>query len=155
MADYQYPNLSPLTTLEAAQANTLAAVTVQVGNINENLRVIYLTAFANWALSIEAGRSADNTNPPIPPKAYVVAKSADGWAYPGPGTDPVCAMPPIPEVTPPQVPVYFEGNDSVMNVPPKDKMPVGYVATSPDGSKWRKTASPTPFGMAYYYARVA
>jgi hypothetical protein len=34
-------------------------------------------------------------------------------------------------------------------------MPVGYIATAPDGTRWQKQASPTPFGVAYFYARVS
>jgi hypothetical protein len=31
---------------------------------------------------------------------------------------------------------------------------VGSIVTDQQGQKWRKIASPTPFGVAYYYARV-
>jgi hypothetical protein len=154
MPDYQHPD-SSMTTLDAAQANTLAAVTQQLVNINANLKAVYLQDFDNWSQSVRAGR-IPNSNPPLPPKAYVVAKSASGWAYPEQGTDPVCAVPPLPaDQSVPTVHPIFTGNDSVMNVPPGDKMSVGYIAVAPDGLRWQKQASPTPFGIAYYYARVA
>jgi hypothetical protein len=103
------------TSLQAAQANTLSAVQQQVANLNEALKSNYLTAFSNWSQSVLAGRS-DNSNPPQPPKAYVVgffndpttgpgsqgtyANQVVQWAYPAIGTDPVCAMPAIPAVPP-------------------------------------------------------
>src|SRR5215468_10056131 len=93
------------TTLEAAQANTLAAVQIQVSNLNDQLKSNYLTAFGNWAQSVLAGRG-DNTNPPQPPKGFVVAYFNDPttgpgsngpyagrviqWAYPATGNDAVC-----------------------------------------------------------------
>ena len=90
--------------LDAALANTLAAVQRQVQDWNENLKSNYLTAFDNWSQSVLAGR-ADNSNPPQPPKGYVVGHFTDPttgpgrvgpygetpiqWAYPAQGTDPV------------------------------------------------------------------
>jgi hypothetical protein len=85
------------TSLAAAQANQLASSTVMVAQLNNNLKSIYLTAFNNWTISVDAGR-IPNTNPPNPPTAYVVSKpDANGFQWPVPGTDPVCDMPPIPE----------------------------------------------------------
>lgn len=153
MADYQYPDFS-LTSLGAAQANTLAAVKVQVGNLNDNLRSIYLTAFSNWSQSVVAGR-AENSNPPIPPKGYTIMTSPEGWAYPGQGNDLVCDMPPIPEVPKPYTPPVLPEPVNIRNVPVGDIMPAGYLLTAPDGTRWQKHATPTPFGVAYYYARVA
>ena len=82
------------TTLEAAMANTLAAVKIQVDQFNEQVKANYLTSFNNWSLSVVAGRS-DNTNPPQPPNAYVVGYFTDPtnnkaqWAYPATGVAPV------------------------------------------------------------------
>jgi hypothetical protein len=149
-----------MTTLEAAMANALAAAKVQVDQLNEQLKDNYLTAFNNWSISVTAGR-IDNSNPPQPPNAYVVGYATDPtnsqaqWAYPAVGTTPVCSMPPIPPASKPYVPPVLPEPESIRNVPPGDLMPVGYVAIAPDGSKWQKQGSPTPFGMAYFYARVS
>ena len=159
------------TTLKAAQANTLAAVTLQIVDLNNNLKSNYLTAFNNWLLSWTAGRISDKSTAPAPPLSYVVGyftdpttgKGAVGpygetpvqWAYPAQGSDPVCAVPAIPDVSPPQVHPAWTGNNLLQNVPPGDTMPVGSIIPAPDGGKWEKMASPTPFGMAYYYAKVA
>ena len=64
------------TTLEAAMANTLAAVTLQVQQFNEQLKAGYQTTFNNWSISVQAGR-LDNVNPPKPPNAYVVGFFTD------------------------------------------------------------------------------
>ena len=85
------------TSLAAAQANQLASSTIMAGQLNDNLKFIYLTGFNNWKNNVDAGRIA-NTNPPHPPKAYVVSQpDAAGFQWPVLGTDLVCAMPPIPE----------------------------------------------------------
>jgi hypothetical protein len=42
-----------------------------------------------------------------------------------------------------------------MPVPQGDLMPIGYTVRAPDGSRWRKSASPTPFGAEYYYLRLS
>src|SRR5262249_44465409 len=62
---------SSMTTLEAAQANTLAAVQIQVEHLNDALKSNYVTTFSNWTQSVVAGRN-DNSNPPRPPMAYIV-----------------------------------------------------------------------------------
>src|SRR5947208_9634234 len=96
------------TTLQAAQANTLAAIKGQVANLNDQLKSSYLTGFNNWALNVTAGR-APNTDPPKPPNAYVVGYFNDPtsgpgslgpygdkivqWAYPAVGKEPACEMP--------------------------------------------------------------
>lgn len=85
------------TTLEAAQANQLQSSTIMVALINGNLKSNYLTAFNNWKISVDAGR-IPNTNPPKPPKAYVVsAPDSNGFQWMEPGTEPVCDMPPLPD----------------------------------------------------------
>jgi len=157
------------TTLQAAQANTLASVQQQVANLNDVLKSNYLTAFHNWAQSVLAGRS-DNSNPPQPPKAFVVGYFNDPtsgpgsmgfygnqviqWAYPAPGDDPVCPMPAVPSIPAPPAPL--PERDDVRNVPLGDTLPVGCKMTDPaTGHVYQKQASPTPFGIAYYYTRVA
>jgi hypothetical protein len=168
--DTTVSNLS-LTTLEAAQANTLAAVQAQVSNLNNALKVNYLTTFNNWSQSVLAGRS-DNTNPPQPPMAYVVgyfndpttgggqltpgpyANTVVQWAYPAQGNTAVCTTPAIPSV--PAPPPALPDRDDIKNVPLGDTLPVGFKMTDPaTGHIYQKQASPTPFGIAYFYARVA
>jgi len=160
-----------MTTLEAAQANTLAAVQSQVANLNNGLKSNYLTAFNNWAQSVLAGRNG-NTNPPQPPKEFIVgyftdpttgggsatpgayAGKAVQWAYPAIGTDPGCPVPPVPSVPAPPPPL--PERDDIKNVPLGDTLPVGFKMTDPaTGHVYQKQASPTPFGIAYFYARVA
>ena len=142
------------TTLAAAQANVRASSTAQAALLNDNLKTLYLSAFHDWTISVLAGR-IDNTNPPQPPMAYTLKVTDEGFAFPERGDQPVCEMPAIPaDCSKPQPqPIAPPGN--LMNVPPGDTMPIGYTATAPDGSRWQKQASPTPFGIAYYYARVA
>jgi hypothetical protein len=156
--------------LDAAQANTLAAVQRQVQDWNNVLKSNYLTAFDNWSQSVLAGR-ADNSNPPQPPKAYVIGHFTDPttgpgsvgpygdmpiiWPYPAQGNDPVCPMPPVPPTLKPYTPPVIPEPDNVRNVPAGDTMPVGYRIKTVDGSVWQKQASPTPFGVEYYYTRLA
>jgi len=160
------------TTLAAAQANTLAAVTAQIADLNNQLKGNYLTAFNNWSLNWTAGRIIDKSTAPKPPNAYQVGYFNDPttgpgtlgpygdaivqWAYPAIGTTPVCPQPAIPDMPPPQVHPVVTGNDHLQNVPPGDTMPVGWKFTNTaDGSVWEKMATPTPFGTAYYYAKVS
>lgn len=147
------------TTLEAAMANTLAAVTIQVDDLNHYLKSTYLTGFNNWSQSVLAGRS-DNTNPPQPPNAYVVGYFTDQtnakahWAYPAAGTTPVCAMPPVPAAQL-YVPPVLPEPENIRNVPLGDTMPVGWTLTDPNGARWQKQSSHTPFGIAYFYTRLS
>lgn len=159
------------TTLKQAQASALVAVTAQVAELNSQLIGTYQTAFSNWLLNWTAGRISDKTTAPVPPAGYVVGYFDDPtsgpssnlgpygtmviqWPYPALGTSPVCAQPAIPAIPPPFVQQATTGNATVQNVPVGDLMPVGSVIVAPDGSKWEKMASVTPFGMAYYYAKV-
>jgi hypothetical protein len=163
MGTNQHPDFS-MTTLEAAQANTLASITAQLPGLNENLKSSYMTAFNNWAQSVIIGRTP-NTGYPLPPMAYAVGYFVDPtstlvsgdilWAYPKQGADPVCALPPIPDVPKPYVAPVLPEPENIRNVPPGDTMPVGFVLTTAEGKRWQKQATPTPFGMAFYYARVA
>jgi hypothetical protein len=72
------------------------------------------------------------------------------WAYPAFGTAPVCAQPAIPDVPPPFVAPVPPEPENILNVPAGDTIPVGQTIDAPDGTRWQKHASPTPFGMAYY-----
>jgi hypothetical protein len=64
-------------------------------------------------------------------------------------------MPAVPPTIKPYTPPVLPEPDNVRNVPVGDTMPVGYRLTAADGSVWQKQASPTPFGIEYYYARIA
>ena len=162
-------NEAILTTLQAAQANTLAAVQVQVDNMNAALKANYMTAFNNWAQSVLAGR-IDNTNPPQPPMGYVVGYFNDPttgpgsigpygdtviqWAYPMASTTPVCQQPPLPQTPKPQ-PAMPPRTD-ILNVPLGDVFPVGHILIDPNtGHQYQKQSSPTPFGIAYWYQEVS
>lgn len=153
-------NTLPVATdpnnLDAIQAYVKAKAQADALRMNENLKTAYLDAtFANWFASYDAGRLPYDSTPPAPPKGFMVQPVGDGWGYDfvqvGP---PVCDVPTYPKGTPPQVHVNFPGNESVMSVPVGDTMPTGFVATAPDGSKWEKRASTTPFGVAHYYAKI-
>jgi hypothetical protein len=141
------------TSLATAQANVLASTVAEVALLNNNLKTIYLSAFNDWTLNLLAGRPAGD--PPTPPNAYVIGTGPDGFAYPQLGTAPVCAMPPVPAAPAPYVPPVLPEPDNVRNVPVGDTLPVGYVVVDAAGIRWQKQASPTPFGVAYYYAKVA
>ncbi len=82
--------------MEGAQANVLASAKLQCDFRNNDLKTIYLTAFNNWKISVDAGR-IDISNPPQPPKAFVVKTDSQGWAYVIAGDEPVCEMPALPE----------------------------------------------------------
>lgn len=147
-----------MTTLEAAMANTTAAVKIQVDQFNQQLIGGYRTAFANWSLSVVAGRDAGPV-PEVPP-AYVLGYFTDEtnekarWAYPVRGTDPVMSPLTPPPAPKPYVPPVLPEPESIRNVPLGDTMPVGFVILAQDGAKWQKQSSHTPFGIAYFYAKV-
>ncbi len=77
------------------------------------------------------------------------------WAYPAVGNTPVCPQPAIPDQPGPQVHPVLTGSNTKMNVPAGDTMPIGSILPAPDGSNWQKMSSPTPWGTAVYYERVA
>jgi hypothetical protein len=143
------------TTLEAAIANTLASSTVMVEHLNSELKKRYDLAFESWRTQVLAGK-IDNLNPPQPLVGYQLVKMGSGFSYPELGVDPVCApRTDIPaDYSKPQVLVLPEP-DHVRNVPKNDTMPVGYVAIDGEGRRWQKQSSVTPFGVAYFYLRVA
>ena len=137
------------TAMDATKAAALQEVTL----LNNNLQTQYLQGFNNWAQAVILGK-IPNTNPPQPPTGYGCTVGDDGWATIVKTSDPVCAMPPVPAAPPVWQPPAIPEPDNVRNVPPGDTMPVGYVLTAADGSRWQKQASPTPFGVEYYYARM-
>ena len=143
-----------LTFLEIALANVAAAAASEVNLLNDNLKTNYLTGFNNWASAVLAGK-IPNSDPPAPPAGYAYTKDADGWAYVIRGTDPVCAMPAIPDQPKTWTPPPMPEPDNVRNVPAGDNLPVGYVLTASDGTRWQKQGTPTPFGVAYYYAKIS
>src|SRR5204863_3999575 len=133
-----------------------------VVQLNEKTRAAYLNEFHNWALSVEAGRLC-NEHPPLPPAAFVVGSYNDEyklngktveWPVPSQTGGPICDVPPIPPSSKPYVPPAMPEPDNIRNVPPGDTMPVGFIFTAANGGRWQKQSSHTPFGIAYYYARV-
>jgi hypothetical protein len=106
------------TSLAAAQANALAAIQLQVANLNNNLKSNYLTAFNNWLINWNAGRVSDKTTAPLPPNGYIIGFFNDPttgpgslgpygdeviqWPYPQVGTAAVTDQPPIPAIPPAQ-----------------------------------------------------
>lgn len=106
------------STLQAAQANVLAAITAEVADLNGNLKKVYMDAFNGWLVSWNAGRVSDSSTAPKPPMAFVVGSFTDTtsgagtvgaygpnpimWATPQMGTAPVCDMPQIPVLPVPQ-----------------------------------------------------
>lgn len=147
------------TTLEAAMANTEAAVKIQVDLFNAQLIADYKTKFGNWSVNLVAGRDAG----PMPevPYGFMVGHFTDEtnsnakWAFPQKGADRVMA-PLIPPPTPkPYVPPVLPEPENIRNVPLGDTMPVGFTFTLPDGSKWQKQSSHTPFGIAYFYLKIS
>ena len=147
----QTPSIQTWT--QTAMDATKAMVAQEVTLLNNNLQTQYLQGFNNWSQAVIMG-TIPNTNPPQPPSGYTALMGDDGWASIGKATAPVCAVPPIPAAPPAWVPLALPEPANIRNVPAGDTMPVGYVLTAPDGSRWQKQGSPTPFGVAYYYARM-
>lgn len=147
------------TTLEAAMANTEASVRLQVDQLNAQLIAGYKTAWGNWLGNAAAGRDAGPA--PAVPYGYMVGHFADAtdsraqWAYPTRGNVPVTAALTAPPLPKPYVPPVLPEPESIRNVPVGDTTPVGFVVTAPDGVKWQKQSSHTPFGIAYFYSKVA
>lgn len=139
-------------------ANTLAAVKIQVEQFNQQLIGDYKTKFANWSISVTAGREAGPA--PQVPYGFMVGYFTDStnekarWAFPQRGATPVMAALTPPPVPKPYVPPVLPEPENIRNVPVGDMMPVGWSFTLPDGSRWQKQSSHTPFGMAYFYAKV-
>jgi hypothetical protein len=143
------------TTLEAAIANTLASSTAMVEHLNSERKKAFDSSFESWKTTVLAGK-IDNLNPPQPPAAYEVVKVSSGFSYPALGSSPVCA----PRIDiPPDYSKPFELKlpepEHVRNVPPSDTMPVGFVTVDGAGRRWQKQSSVTPFGVAYFYARLS
>jgi hypothetical protein len=137
--------------IDRALANYVAEAASVSAMLNRSLVDNYQTGFQNWAAQVLNAR-IPNTDPPQPPSAWLAVKASNGWSYVIRGATPVCALPPIPQLPPPAPPLPEP--DNVRNVPLGDTMPVGFIVLAPDGARWQKKASPTPFGMAYFYAKL-
>lgn len=153
MAPQTPQTASILVWTQAAMDATQALVAREVTLLNDNLRTQYQQGFNNWSQAVILGK-IPNSNPPQPPTGYVALMGDDGWAFFGKATTPVCGVPPIPAEPPAWMPPAIPEPANVRNVPAGDTMPVGYVLTAPDGCRWQKQGSPTPFGVEYYYARM-
>ena len=147
-----------MTSLATAQANVLATSQAECAQRNDNLKSIYLTGFNNWKISVDAGRIG-NTNPPKPPKAYVVKVSEDGWAYFEPGDQPVCDVPPIPaDMTTPNPANVIDVGVAIggkwWSCGPKDTFPIEKNPTPPvtseDGVTGTFEKYAAPVGKGWY-----
>ena len=152
------------TSLAAAQANQLASSTAMVNQLNSNLQSIYMTAFNNWCISVNAGR-IPNTNPPQPPVQYVVsAPDKEGFQWPvvDPAGGLVCAVPPVPadqtNSTPKPANVIdvghaIPGAPKWFSVGPQDTFPCGSTTppvTSEDGTTGVFEKYGAPVGPGWY-----
>ena len=157
--------ISDPTSLGAAQANQLQSSTIMVAQQNSNLKFIYLTAFNNWKLSVDAGR-APATGWPMPPDGYVVsAPDAMGFQWPVIGNMPVCAVPPIP-VDHTQIPVMVPNTIDIgpsiggqwYGVGPRDTEVSGFVTPPNAVSEGGVMGSFEKFGApvgAGWYLKIA
>jgi hypothetical protein len=123
------PDIAEALASSATESINVAA------SLNQNLQQIYLTGFQNWSQQVLAGK-IPNTNPPQPPDAYIAAQASDGWTFVIRGTDPVCAVPPIPSVpTIPPAGVVAIGsriaNTNYWACLPNDTAPAGYTTPQP------------------------
>jgi len=126
-------------TITAAQQNQLASTKIMVANLNKNLATIYLGAFSNWKISVDAGRIS-NANPPQPPNGYVVSDpDAQGFQWPVIGNSAVVPMPPLPDdhftvvlKIPSTIDVGKAISGSWFSVGPKDTLASG--STTPPGT---------------------
>jgi hypothetical protein len=123
-----------------------------VATLSQTLAANYMTAFQNWAAQFMKAK-IPNTNPLQPPAEYLAVGASNGWSYVIRGTEPVCAMLAIPQaaVASPPLP---ERTD-IRSVPLGDTMPVGFILTAADGTRWQKQGSLTPLAWPSYYAKVA
>ena len=142
------PDITQALANYAAEATSLSAT------LNQNLEQVYLTGFQNWSQQVLDGK-IPNTDPPQPPLDYIAAQASDGWTYVIRGTDPVCAVPAIPQ-TPslPAAGVVAIGsriaNTNFWAALPNDTAPNGYTTPQPtttqDGTVGFFTKSMSPFG---------
>jgi len=142
------------TSLSAAIANTLASSTLMKDHLNSELVNLYDSQFESWKVMVNAGK-IDNKTPPQPPAGYTLMTSEAGFSYAELGPAMVCApRTDIPDDYSKPVVTTLPEPDHIRNVPKGDVMPVGYTVTASDGSVWQKQSSVTPFGVAYFYARI-
>ncbi|HLI82835.1 MAG TPA: hypothetical protein VKV17_02905 [Bryobacteraceae bacterium] len=138
-----------------ALANSATGAAAAAANLNSNLTQIYLTGFQNWAQQVLAGK-IPNTNPPQPPAAYLAVQASDGWTYVIRGTDPVCAMPPIPSIPQPAGGMVVAIGSRIANtnfwaaLPANANVPNGYTTPQPaaaaDGTVGFFSFLASPFG---------
>lgn len=143
------------TSLAAAQANVLASSTAQREHLNSELKNRYYRDFANWKISVDAGR-IPNTHPPAVPFGYDLVKDDEGFTFPELGKTPVCDPLPVPEdmFTPkPRVPNTIEIGHLIFgkwySVGPSDTFPAGMTTPpQPDGHTYEKFGAPV--GPGWY-----
>jgi hypothetical protein len=86
---------APAPTLEDAKRASASFAQLQAERINADLKHRYLLNFSGWETMVLAGK-IPNTSPPKPPNAWIPVLQDDGFTYEAVGSQPVCAMPPIP-----------------------------------------------------------
>ena len=168
MSDVFTINVDP-NDLVAVQAAFRAHAQEMCDALNAELKSVYLTAFNNWKISVDAGR-IDNSNPPQPPIGYAPVEHAiipgytkempilgPGWFFPVQGGGPVCEVPPIPpsQLTPKPV---LDGSATVIgprsgttnfySCPAADLNPIGATVgvPFPDNTVHVFHLIGTPFG---------
>lgn len=143
------------TSLEAAIANTRRTSTEARDHLNSELTKRYNSQFDSWKVMVEAGK-IDNLNPPKPPKGFALVETEHGFVYPEPSNTPVCPeRTDIPADNSKPIVQVIPEPTHIRNVPKGDTLPVGFTFDAPDGSRWQKQSSVTPFGVAYFYFKVS
>ena len=169
MTDEQIAQISA-TSMAAALTNALTGAKQRCADLNAALTTDYLTQFKSFSDNVTSGR-VPNTNPPQPPKAFIVGYMPDPttgpgspwyptviqWPYATPGNDPVCAMPPIPGVVTHATGVMLIGTQNPwapewFNAMEGDQTPIGTVApgTSSDGVSGLFQKCGAPVGAGYF-----
>jgi hypothetical protein len=138
------------TSLAAAQANVLASSTAMVAHLNEELKNRYYRDFANWKISVDAGRIT-NENPPKVPNGYELVKDDEGFTFPELGKTPVCDPLPVPEdmLTPNTIDIGHLIFGKWYSVGEHDTFPSGMTTPpQPDGHVYEKFGAPV--GPGWY-----
>jgi hypothetical protein len=150
------------TSLSAVQANILASSTQMVAHLNADLKLRYLSAFADYVTNMESGEviPVDRQAPPKPPNAWELCPpDINGLVWYQVGTTPICDMPPLP---------FYAGGNSQPNTLPNvimiggqngntkwysalkgDTFPSGMITPpQPDGHTYEKFGAPV--GPGWY-----
>jgi hypothetical protein len=156
--------------LSVAQQNQKISSTWACAHNNTELLNGYNLAFANYKISVDAGRvePADKNSPlyqapPVPPMAYNLTDTGGGWFFPVQGNTPVCAPAPVPasqigtaHKTPDQQAqdLYLMTNRPMAPGETPNNPPIGTKITDPSGGMWQKVGNPTPFGIWAAWVKI-